>query len=295
MPAVRSALELCVRSLIPSLFPFFVFSALLTQTGFVQTAGALLTPLVRPLFRIGGRGALVFFIGILSGYPTGAKMAADLYREGAVSRTEGRKLLPFCNNSGPLFIIGAVGNGMLKSTKTGVFLYWIHLLSALLVGLCFRFYGEGEKKTALSLRTAVGSELRGYYREKKRASLSEAVATAVQSTLFICGFIVFFSVISECLKPLLAHISNETLRLLLGSLPEVTSGISEVCASRLAERQKLIFISALLGFGGICVHMQVLGVLSGTDLGMKQYLLGKLLHAGFAATLCALALFLRIF
>lgn len=292
MPAVQNALSMCVRSVIPSLFPFFVFADLLTQTGFVRAAGALLQPLVRPLFRISGRGALVFLIGILSGYPTGAKMTADLYREGFIDRAEGRKLLPFCNNSGPLFIIGAVGSGMFASVKIGIFLYLVHLLAALLVGLCFRFVGEKRETDALSLRTAVGSELRGYYRTRKPLSVADSVSGAVQSTLFICGFILFFSVLTESVRPMLALIPNEFLRLVFGSIPEVTSGVSGVSLTPLSLEAKCILISGLLGFGGICVHLQVLGVLSGTDLGMKHYLLGKVLHAVFAVLLCAVALFL---
>ncbi len=290
MQAAYNALVMCAQSVIPSLFPFFVLSGLLMQTGFVQVAGALLSPLVQPLFRISGRGALVFLIGIISGYPTGAKMTADLYKESLIDRSEGRKLLPFCNNSGPLFIIGAVGSGMFGNVQIGIFLYLIHLLAALLVGLCFRFCGTAEKRSPLSVRTAIGRELRGYYGTENKHTVSECVANAVQTTLLICGFIIFFAAMTECFRPMLELIPSESARLLIGGALEITSGIHRVCTSGLLLSQKLIFISGLLGFGGICVHLQVFGVLSGTKLGMKNYLFGKLIHALFSAVLCAIML-----
>lgn len=291
MSAVREALIMCAQTVIPSLFPFFVFSGLLIQSGFIPVAGAVITPVIHPLFRVSGSGALAFVIGIVSGYPMGAKMTADLYREKLISRTEGHKLLPFCNNSGPLFIIGAVGGGMLGNVRIGFFLYMVHLAAALMVACCFRFYGESAQRGSASVRSAVGSSLREHYRQQRGGSaVSECVRSAVNTILLICGFIVFFSAFTECLKPLLALVRNDTARLLLSGMLEVTAGVNRVCSAQSALPQKLVMISALLGFGGICVHLQVLGMLSGTDLKMKTYLVGKLLHAMFSAFLCMASL-----
>ena len=288
MSAAQQALKMCAQTVIPSLFPFFVLSGLLIHTGFIQVAGAVISPIIRPLLRVSGSGALAFVIGIVSGYPTGAKMIADLYRKKLIDRTEARRLLPFCNNSGPLFIIGAVGSGMLGSVKVGIFLYLVHFLAALLVGLCFRFYGVGTISKSVSVKSAVGSKLREYYQSQRSGlAISESVSSAVNTTLLICGFIVLFSAFTSCLEPMLTLIKSETIQLFLKGFFEVTAGVKNLCTSPLLLSQKLIIISALMGFGGICVHFQVVGMLSGTDLGLKTYLIGKLLHTVFAAMICA--------
>ena len=55
--AVRDAMLLCVQTLIPSLFPFFVLSSLLIACGASELLSALLSPLMRPLFGLSGVGA----------------------------------------------------------------------------------------------------------------------------------------------------------------------------------------------------------------------------------------------
>ena len=275
--AVKGSLIICYQTLIPSLFPFFVLSGLLINSGFVQILGSVLNPIIRPLFRVSGSGAIVFLIGIISGYPMGAKMVSELYKKGIINKTEGRRLLPFCNNSGPLFVIAAVGTGMLNNTKLGIFLYCIHIISALLVGLIFRFY-ENEDKELSKLN----------YREKNEIPLgknfTECVSNSVNSILLICGFVALFSAFSQCIKPVIEScFKNEYISLFINGLLEVTMGVSKVAQSNLELEKVLILMSLLIGFGGACVHLQVLGVISDTDLEIKTYLSGKFMHGIISA------------
>ena len=143
MEAAKSALVLCAQTVIPSLFPFFVISSFMVNTGFVSCAGKIAAPISRRLFKVSGSGAVVFVMGILCGYPTGAKMVSELYENKEISRNEAMRLLPFCNNSGPLFVIGAVGAGMLGSTRLGVTLYAVHVVfTAVLTGIFFSFFSK---------------------------------------------------------------------------------------------------------------------------------------------------------
>lgn len=295
--AVKQALLLCGQTVIPSLFPFFVLSGLLIQTGFIRTAGKVISPVIQPLFRVSGSGALAFVIGVVSGYPMGAKMVSELYLKGVIEKKEAQMLLPYCNNSGPLFIIGAVGAGMLGNVKAGLFLYAVHITAALCVGFCFRFYGEkGKREPKEPIRSAVGRELRGYYRDEKRSMgeiFSSCVSGAVNTTLLICGFIALFSSFVECLKPIIdSLVSDPSANLIIKGMFEVTAGVNGITAQRAAMpmEQILVLTSLLIGFGGICVHLQVLGMLSGTRIGMKTYLIGKLLHALFAAATAFVAI-----
>ena len=106
--AAKSALITCANSVIPSLFPFFVCSRMLIELGAAQKLGRVFSGIMTPFFGVGGGGALAFVLGIISGYPIGAKTVADLVTSGECSKSEGEKLLGYCNNSGPLFILGAV-------------------------------------------------------------------------------------------------------------------------------------------------------------------------------------------
>ena len=283
--AVKGSLIICYQTLIPSLFPFFVLSGLLINSGFVQILGSVLTPVIRPLFRVSGSGAIVFLIGIISGYPMGAKMVAELYKKRIITKTEGKRLLPFCNNSGPLFVIAAVGTGMIGDVKFGIFLYCIHIISALLVGLIFRFY-KVKNEDALNVS----------YREKNNniffgKIFTECVSNSVNSVLLICGFVALFSSFSQCIKPIIESlVKNEYISLFINGLLEVTMGVNRVAQSNLELAQGLVLISFLIGFGGLCVHLQVLGIVSDTDLGIKTYLSGKLMHGIISAIITYISL-----
>ena len=120
--SVAEALALCARSVVPSLFPFLVASSALLALGFGELAAPWLAGLMEPLFRVPGAGSAALVLGLVGGYPIGAKTAADLYRENLVSREEAERLLAFCNNSNPVFLISVLGVGVFGSVRAGVWL-----------------------------------------------------------------------------------------------------------------------------------------------------------------------------
>ena len=110
LPAIKSGLKLWATSVIPSLFPFFVATELLMHTRLVSQIGILLNRYMKPIFNVRGEGAFAFIMGIISGYPMGAKIVTDLRTNNNCTKDEGERMLCFTNNSGPLFIIGTVRN-----------------------------------------------------------------------------------------------------------------------------------------------------------------------------------------
>lgn len=276
LPAAKNALLLCGETIIPSLFPFFVLSYILVNTNFPKICGKVFSPLMHFLFNVSGEGAVAFVVGIISGYPSGAKTVCSLYKSGDISKKDAKRLLPFCNNSGPLFIIGAVGVGMLFSREMGLFLYSVHLLSAILTGIFMRFvYIEDE----------VIFEKIPYKKENKPLGMlfSESVKESVNSTLLVCGFIVLFSAVSA---PFLSLIrGNGITSSLFKGILEVTIGTNSLSQIPLLK-EKLCLISGIIGFGGICVLLQVAGIVKEAGLGVKTYFFGKVFQGITATFLC---------
>ena len=297
MEAARSGLRLCYNVIIPSLFPFFVLSSLVVELGLAGYLGRLLEGLMRPLFRVGGACASAVALGFIGGYPVGAKTAIGLYESGQCTRTEAQRLLAFCNNSGPAFILGVVGAGVFASSAVGVLLYLAHALASLCVGLLFRFYrGGGED---------VGGERRGarpqFRAPRLTAAFTGSIRNAFLSTLNICAFVVFFTVVIQLLirsgfLPGLARGLGALLapfgftpewaqRLLTGAL-EISSGVSTLTGGG-TLRGRLVMAAFLLGWAGLSVHCQVLSFIGGSGLSAGTYLAGKLLHGGLAALFTA--------
>jgi len=136
----KDGLLLWFNTVLPSLFPFMVGTYLLIELGIVNFMGVLFEPIMRPLFNVPGIGAFAWIMGLVSGYPIGAKITADLRANGNITRVEAQRLITFSNNGGPLFILGAVSVGILNKPELRLFLLFIHYLSALSMGIVFRFY-----------------------------------------------------------------------------------------------------------------------------------------------------------
>ncbi len=273
MSAAADALTLCASSVIPSLFPFFVASNLLVALGGAEICGRALSGVMQPAFRVDGSGALAVVLGVVSGYPVGAGCAAELYNSGRISKTEAERLLCFCNNSGPLFIIGTVGAAMSGSARVGGILYMIHIAAALLAGFVTARLVRGDEEV-INPRLVKNRHAAA----KLADALGGSVAKSVTTILNVCGFVVFFAVAESILPRFRGH---EFLSCLL----EITGGIAEVSEMSMAPGIKFPLISMFLALSGLSVFFQTASIISGSGLSMKYYALGKAVQAAFALSL----------
>lgn len=268
--SAQKAIRLCLNVVIPSLFPFFVASSLFISLGYASYFSRFFSGIMKPIFNVSGCGALPLILGIISGYPIGASTSVKLYKDGYISKTEAERLLAFTNNSGPLFVLGAIGCGMLSSNSYGLIIYTSHIISALIVGIVFRF--SKEKTISSSLRLSPAPE-KGI--KKMGEALSDAVSFSVDNILRVCGFIILFSVVCS-------FIPSGKFYPFIYSFLEITGGINVISSLPEDIHLKLPVISFFLSFSGISVLCQVsTGVLS-SGLSIKPYITGKLLQGIFS-------------
>lgn len=130
-------------------------------------------------------------------------------------------------------------------------------------------------------------------------ALSESISSATSTILMIGGFVVLFSVIISIFnksgitnlvlllfEPVckLLHIPSTISSSLFIGILEITNGISLIAGIKLKQISiNIILSSFLLGFGGFSVLLQVLSIVSKSDLSIKPYIIGKILHGFFAA------------
>lgn len=282
--SARRGLAVCARVIVPSLLPFFVLSALLGELGVPVYLGRLLSPVMTRLFGVSGAGASAFLLGVTGGYPLGASVAAELVRRGDISREEGGRLLAFCNNSGPAFIVGAAGAGIFGSAGWGLLLYLCHVLAAVTAGLLFSRGGaRSAPAPAVHFEAARFSE-----------AFPKAVRTSVGSVLSICGFVVTFTALVGVLDALgifpelagrLGLATGQGLtfsRALLTGLLELGSGIAAL-EGLAPSPGNLALCAFILGWGGLSVHFQTLAVTAGTGIKTARHLAGRLLSAMLSA------------
>ena len=268
--AVREGLALCAGSVIPALFPFLAVSGLLTalDAGAAPGRGRML--LARVL-GCGPAGAGAFLLGLVGSYPVGARTVAQLYREKRISRPEACRLLLFCNNCGPAFILGVAGLGCFGSLRAGVWLWLIHVSAAVLTALLTRSTSSPEGRPLPPGRDAAGVRPPAF-----AAAFVRSVRDAAGAMVQICGFVVFFLAALR----LTARLTGLSHPLLSGAV-ELTQGILALPATPTG----FVWAAALLGWGGLSVHGQSAAVLSGTDLPLGPYLAAKAAQAALSALL----------
>lgn len=258
-----AGIGLCIRSVIPSLFPLFVLSGLLTS-GLSGSRLRLLRPVCR-LVGIPEGGETLLAVGFLGGYPMGAQCVSQLYQQRQISEKCAKRLLMFCSNAGPAFLFG-IAAPQFSSPWAGWALLGIQLLSALLVGLLLP-----------------GKEAEPVKPPETSASLPEAVNRSVAVMARICGWVVLFRILLAFLEAWLPI--SGTAGVVISGLLELTVGC---CNLQKIPQEGLRFVAAagLLSFGGLCVWLQTASVTG--PLGTKSYILGKLLQMFLAVALALL-------
>lgn len=296
MEAGRQGLQLCANVIVPSLFPFFVLSTLVVELGMARYLGRVLERLMWPAFRVNGAGASALVLGFVGGYPVGARTAIQLYEKGLVSRTQVQRMLAFCNNSGPAFILGVVGTGVFGSGAIGLLLYTTHIAASLCVGLLFRSYGKEDSASTRPHRMPTQFQATRF-----STAFTTSIKSSFSAVLNICAFVVFFTVVIRLLfqcgimnaaaqmlaLPLtpLGFDLTQTTHLLTG-LVEVSSGVTSLAgAGPLAGQVSLA--AFMLGWAGLCVHCQVLSFIGDSGLSSGTYLAGKVLHGLLSALFTA--------
>ncbi|MBR4109914.1 MAG: hypothetical protein IKK41_06375 [Oscillospiraceae bacterium] len=271
LQGARDGIWLCISVVIPSLYPFLFLSAMLPS----RLLGTRIKGigLVCRLCGIPDGAESLLLLSFLGGYPIGAKMVYDAYRQGCISKPAACRMLGFCNNAGPAFLFGMIG-GLFTDKKIVWVLWLIHILSALLVGVLLP--GKTSETCILT--------------RKEPLTVPQALESSLKTMGNICGWVVIFRVILTILdRWLLWFLSQEIYAGIFG-LFELSNGIA--CLNKVAnDATRFVLCSGMLAFGGLCVFMQTASVTK--ELGLGRYFPGKVLHCLFSILLSLL--FVQLF
>lgn len=290
----------------PALLPFFIAAEILMGLGVVHFMGALLEPLMRPIFRIPGVGAFALAMGLASGYPIGAKITSRLRKDNLCTRIEAERLLSFTNTADPLFMVGAVAVGMFRRPELAFALAGSHYISSILLGLLLRFHGASEEESSesLSKENIFSKAFRELYRARTLDGRSfgqlfgDSVRDSVNTLLLIGGFIMTFSVLIQILnvfgiissltsiigyflRPF--NVNESVIKSLVNGIFEITIGSETASQATAPLMDKVIATSAIIAWSGISVHAQVASMINGTDIRLFPYIIARCIHAFLSA------------
>lgn len=302
--ACAEGIALWAKVVLPALFPFLVLTAWIARSGMADGLGRKLSPLLR---RCGlpAASAGAFLLSIVSGYPVGSRVVADLQRRGEIGRADAEKLSILCSTSGPMFILGSVGNAMFGGGKAGAVLLSAHLFGVLAVALPVLLFrnrsAAAEPSPSPAAQRSAARAIRAPQARAPSDTLGETVREAVLSVLCVGGFIALANValcaaedllllaplraLAElCLRPFGAQACAEGI---VYGLIEATRGCAALAA---ADAAGLPFAAFAITFGGASILAQQLAFLRPVGVRAGRFIAVKAAQGCAAALFCALLL-----
>jgi len=265
LSGAAEGIDLCIRTVIPSLFPFFLLSSLLTAT-----VSGIRIPLLKPLSKlckIPNGTESILLIGLLGGYPIGAQCICNAYTAGQLRKSDAQRMLGFCNNAGPAFLFGMVGQFF--DSKTAVASLWLsHITSAVMTAIILpRKHGDNSAEIIPGL-TGTG----------------HVMQQSIRAMANVCGWVVIFRVVLCFMKRWLLWLLPPEEQILLIGILELSNGCMELSVLK-SETARYLCAAVFLALGGICVFMQTMSVVNQSGLGLGMYIPGKIIQTGLSCIL----------
>lgn len=273
-----AGLDLWFHTVLPSLLPFMILSNVLIGANVVSQLMRPFSGFFRHVLGLSPEGGYAWLLGLFCGFPVGARLTGDMYRQHRISREEAVYLLTFANQSSPMFLSTyVVLHGLGDSTLT-LPVFVIFYASAFLTSLVFRIRSRrfglppSKPKKEVPEQTSYGN------------LLDTSIMNGFEIITRLGGYIILFSILAGIVLQLPAPL--RTAAPFLSGLTEITTGIHTISGTTLPLQVKFTAIVCCTAFGGFSTVAQTSCMLNGTGLSIFTYLKGKLVNAAVAGLLC---------
>lgn len=262
--SARGALQLCASTLIPSLFPLFVLSAML-----VPGLKRIRIPLLSRLLGIPDGSEGIFLLGCAGGFPVGAACIAQAVEQKTLSKADGERMLGLCSFCGPSFLFGVIAS--IFTLSEALLLFILQLETALLTGAFWPHPSRASCQTPA-----------------EPISLPEAVRRSIGSMASVCAWVVLAGVAAGFLNRWLFPLLPSVLGVLLTGILELTNGVFALAP--LPHDLRFLLCAVFVSFGGVSVLLQIGGLAAQAGLRMNQCATQKTTQSLLAAALTFLYL-----
>ena len=286
---IRSGIEVCLSTIIPSLFPMMLVSIMAVESGLAQRVGKWLSPVSNKLFYLPGEAGSAVLLSVIGGYPAGAKAVTELYERGAVSREQAGRMSLFCFCAGPGFLVGLVG-GLTGNRMLGWLLVAVQMAAVLLTGVLFGRIGQKKDENLSENLCINGSSSCGI-----TEALVSSAGKAAKAILQVCLYVIIFSAFNEMLDG--AGVSRIVVSTLedIGMRPAVAEAVLPVllevtggCVR--AAGAGLPLVAFAVGFGGLSVIMQVISITEKVGVNRWRFFAARVFQGTISAVLTAMAM-----
>lgn len=303
LASARKGLALYATSVLPSLFPFYFCSLLLTNIGAARTVSDIFGKPVKLLYGVPSESAYVLLLSMISGYPVGASLTAELYGAGALTKEQAKAVASFASTSGPIFMLGTVGSAIFQDVRVGAVVLAAHYIAALINGLIFGLRGKdglrrlfkkrGKRENSTSQNPPFPQNVRLLTGAEYDNLLSKTISGATLNMLYVGGYIVLCGMLVDTLPLLKVDILLENAVGFEASRPILAAlyGLIEMTRGCIASAEcsvlplSVALCAGVVSLGGLSVTLQNYTFLSRCDMKLHEILVRKLCHSAIAAAL----------
>lgn len=254
---VSRGLIISSNVIIPSLFPFMVCVLMLIKNDFC-IKNRFVNKIIFIIFGHNFDMFFTFLLSMLGGYPVGARLINELYKQNVIDNKTADIMLMYCVNAGPAFIVSVVGIGVFGSQIVGAILLLSHITASFIIALlCSKKLKTQNVKCKNTIKNV----------KTFSENFIQSVADASASILQICSFVILFSSI------------NAYLDLFFGDMPIIKyiSFFTEITTA-VTKTKNIFFISFLLGFSGISIWCQIFAMSAGRKVNLLKFCFGRIFH-----------------
>ncbi len=283
--SVKLSVNLFISSVLPSLFPFILFTEIVLKTDTIEILSKIFGNIFSKFFKVNKNCSLAIIIGFICGFPMGSKAVNTLYSQNKISYQDAKALLSFVNNCNPAFILSTIGIGILFNLKIGIILLISHILSSIIIGFMYSrkhlsniihekdtFLNSFNKKSVnIDRNIKINNDFFGI--------LKQSILNTFKTLANILGFIIIFNLLYNILYTFLIKFNiNTTILSILSGIFEITKGCADIYAQDISFTAKIIIVSILLGFSGLCINFQIFSTLNDIKYKFSTLIKNKSIH-----------------
>ena len=266
--------ELFIKNIFPSLFPMFIISYILVEIGIPEFLCSIFYKFFNKLFLVKSDASFVFFMSMLTGFPSSAKYIDMLIEKNRIDSHDASKILIFTFFSNPLFIVNTVGIMFLNNINLGFIILVSHITGNILVGLLFRNYNKTNSTDIIDARKGIKILINKINTTSFFSVFLNSIKDAINTMILIFGIIVTFQIIISILP----------CNMFFKGIIEMTTGLRLI--SIYDNLYFKVFLSTFfISFGGLCIHTQIMNILNKKRVRYLPFLFARIIHGIISAVM----------
>ncbi len=251
--SVNVSINLFIKNLFVSLFPFFLLADFLINYNYVYY--------LSKIFKF--KYSYVILMCMLSGLPSNAKYISKLLENNQINKEDAEILMSVTFFPNPMFVVVSIGVLVFNSTFTGI----VMLLNIYLSNIIF-YLMKYKKLTKNNIK--INNNQLSF-----SSLLKSSILNNMNTLIVILGTIVFFTTITNILFNYIEI--PLVFESIITSIFEMTSGIKKISDLTISTNLKYILISSSLSLSGLSILVQASSMLSNYNLDFKSIIKNKLI------------------